>query len=135
MLVFLVDDDYEDHEIFKMSLEKVDPTFEIVTAEDGIDALDYLKKNSTYKPDIIFLDVNMPRMNGKDCIRELRKDPKFESTPMVLYSTHDGQKEVNEAKSAGASDFMTKPASIPEFTKALKDIIIKHGKFSNGDGI
>ncbi len=134
MQIFLVDDDQEDHEIFKMSLEKVDSSIEIVTAESGIEALNYLKDNSAYRPDIIFLDVNMPKMNGKDCVRELRKNSDFAETPMILYSTYDGQREINEAINVGASEFMTKPASITEFAKALKDIIIKHSKPKGTNG-
>jgi len=127
MLVFLVDDDYEDHEIFKMALDKVDSSFEFTTAENGVVALERFKEENL-RPDVIFLDVNMPRMNGKDCIRALRKMEHLKNTPMILYSTHDGQKEVDEAKEAGATDFMTKPASIPEFSKALQTIINKYVK-------
>jgi len=128
MLVYLVDDDYEDHEIFKMAFDKVEPDFKMVTAENGMDALDKIKKDITFKPDIIFVDVNMPLMNGKECLHELRKITHLQNTPMILYSTHDGQKEINEAKEVGASEFMTKPASIPEFTEALKTIVNKYVK-------
>jgi CheY-like chemotaxis protein len=126
MIVFLVDDDYEDHEIFKMALEKLNVPFEFITAESGIEAMELFKSDPSFVPDIVFFDVNMPRMNGKECIRELRKMEYLQKIPMILYSTHDGQKEISEAKSAGASDFVTKPSSIPEFTKILQIIINKH---------
>ena len=128
MLVFLVDDDYEDHEIFKMAFSKVKSDFNLVTAENGIEALDKIKEDPEFNPDIIFLDVNMPRMNGKECIKEMRKIARVQNIPIILYSTHDGQKEINEAKEAGASDFMTKPSSITEFAKALQTIITKYVK-------
>lgn len=131
MLVFLVDDDYEDHEIFKMAFSKVDPSADVLTTESGIEAMDYISQHPDFNPDIIFFDVNMPRMNGKECIRELRKSTFFQNTPMILYSTHDGQKEIDEAQQAGASEFMTKPASIPEFTKALQNIVNRHVKSHN----
>lgn len=133
MLVFLVDDDYEDHEIFRLAFDKVKDFYQLVTADNGIDAIDAFKKDSSFRPDIIFLDVNMPRMNGKDCIRELRKIEALVNTPMILYSTHDGHREAIEAKEAGASDFITKPASISEFTRSLKDIINRHVKTNVGD--
>lgn len=126
MIVFLVDDDYEDHEIFKMALEKVNIPFEFITAESGIEAIELFKKDPAFIPDIVFFDVNMPRMNGKECIRELRKTEYLQKIPMILYSTHDGEKEISEAKNAGASDFVTKPSSITEFAKVLKTIINKH---------
>lgn len=130
MLVFLVDDDYEDHEIFKMAFDKVEDSYHLVTVDNGIEAIETFKNDSNFKPDIIFLDVNMPRMNGKDCIRELRRMETIAHIPMILYSTHDGHKEVIEAQEAGASDFMTKPASITEFTRSLKSMVDRHVKSS-----
>lgn len=126
MLIFLVDDDYEDHEIFQMALKKVDATFGLVVAESGIEAVEKFKNEPDFKPDIIFLDVNMPRMNGKDCIRELRGMPGLTKVPMILYSTHDSEREYVEAREAGASDFITKPASISDFSNALRTILTKH---------
>ena len=128
MLVFLVDDDYEDHEIFKMAYDRVVPSYELVTCENGIEALDYFYKNAGFKPDLIFLDINMPRMNGKECAKELRKLPDLEHVPIILYSTHEGQKELEEALVAGANGFMTKPASISEFAVALKNVITTYFK-------
>ncbi|PBQ32848.1 response regulator [Sphingobacteriaceae bacterium] len=128
MLVFLVDDDYEDHEIFEMAFSKAVTSHQLVTAENGIEAIEKFKQDKSFKPDIIFLDVNMPRMTGKECVHELRKLPELKNIPMILYSTHDSQKEVIEAQRAGATDFMTKPASISEYTQALQEIVKKHVK-------
>lgn len=133
MLVFLVDDDDEDHEIFKMAFKNVSDTSEIITAVNGIEALAYLNNNAAFKPDLIFLDINMPFMNGKECIREFKKITYLLDTPVILYSTHDGQKEVDEAKAAGASDFMTKPASIREYSNVLQTMVNKHVKSKQVD--
>jgi putative two-component system response regulator len=72
-------------------------------------------------------------MNGKDCIRELRRMEAISKIPMILYSTHDGHREMLEAQEAGASDFMTKPASIAEFTQSLKKMVSRHVKPSSFD--
>lgn len=126
MLVFLVDDDTEDHEIFEIAFGKAFSGYTLVTADNAIDAIEKLKDDSTFNPDIIFVDINMPRMNGKDCVRELRKIQTLEKTPIVLYSTHDNHKEIVEAQQAGASDFMTKPGSIQQYTKVLQEMVNKY---------
>lgn len=131
MRVFLVDDDYEDHEIFKMALDSAEPGAELFTAESGIEAIEKLREENKFIPDIIFFDVNMPRMTGKECIRQLRQLKHLEKIPMILYSTHDDKKEFIQAKEVGASDFVTKPASISEYIKTLKTVIDKHVKSQN----
>jgi CheY-like chemotaxis protein len=128
MRVFLVDDDNEDHEIFKIAFSRIDEAAEIITADHGIEALLYLQTHSGYQPDIIFLDVNMPRMNGKDCVRELRKIDRLRDTPIILHSTHDCPKEVEEAAASGASGFMSKPAGISEYVRRLQGVLREYLK-------
>ena len=72
---FLVDDDADDVSIFKEILREVNPSIALVSAADGQEALKFLKHQQDNYPDVIFLDLNMPRMNGKECLSELKKDP------------------------------------------------------------
>ena len=71
--VLLVDDDIDDHEIFCMALENLENCYKCIFAKDGIEALEILKNEEIFIPDIIFLDLNMPRMNGIDCLYEIKK--------------------------------------------------------------
>jgi CheY-like chemotaxis protein len=71
MQCLLVDDDLDDQEIFLMTLEKINKNIKCLTANNGVEALSLLTQNS-FVPDYIFLDVNMPKMNGIECLRSIK---------------------------------------------------------------
>jgi CheY-like chemotaxis protein len=83
---FLVDDDVDDLEIFTLAVEDLRINVNCVTAADGIDALEKLRNDEAFVPDFIFLDLNMPRMNGKQCLLEIKKIERLSSTPVIIYS-------------------------------------------------
>ncbi|HEU5148257.1 MAG TPA: response regulator, partial [Chryseosolibacter sp.] len=83
---FLIDDDEDDRDIFELALQQLGQKFRCVTSESCQDALNSLK-NGDIDPDYIFLDLNMPLVSGRECLGEIRKLPKFESTPVVIYTT------------------------------------------------
>ena len=82
----LVDDDVDDTSLFKEVLEEVTPSVVFNSAEDGSQALHYLKKETSILPDVIFLDLNMPRMGGKECLKEIKSDEKLHSIPVIMYN-------------------------------------------------
>ena len=73
LLFFCVDDDPDNQEIFISSLQDIDPDIKFVSIENGIKALQLIAKDEKFSPDFIFLDLNMPKINGKACLAELRK--------------------------------------------------------------
>ena len=78
---FLADDDPDDREFFTLALRKIDPTIKCVITKVGCEALDFFKENESFIPDFIFLDFNMPRVNGKECFLELRKINRIRLAP------------------------------------------------------
>ena len=126
MLCFLIDDDHDDQEIFGMALREVDSSYACIMASDGMEALEEIKNNKNCKIDLIVLDINMPKMNGKECVIELKKEVHLKDVPTFLYSTHDTGKEIADAHQLGITGFFAKPASIPKLSALLKDIIDKH---------
>lgn len=80
----LVDDDRDDTSLFKEVLEEVNPSILFNSAEDGHQALHFLKSQNDHLPDIIFLDLNMPRMGGKECLTEIKGDEKLNSIPVIV---------------------------------------------------
>lgn len=119
----LVDDDEDDREIFMIALKDLSPDIDCHLACDGVDALDKLRKLPTL-PDFIFIDLNMPRMNGKECISEIKKDGRLLAIPVVIYSTSSSLRDQQDARRLGALHFFTKPSSIHALSTTLKDIFV-----------
>jgi CheY-like chemotaxis protein len=122
---FLIDDDKDDQEIFMLALEDMNINVACVTANDGNEALNKFAQDETFLPDYIFLDLNMPRINGKQCLVEIKKIDHLKNIPVIIYSTSSAQKDKLETEMLGASAFITKPSSISEFTKILSSYLIK----------
>lgn len=121
-LWFVIDDDLDDQEIFVMAVEKVDPEIECTFANDGVHALERLRNENSLKPECIFLDVNMPRMNGIECLEALRKFDKLENVPIYMCSTSSDPKIIGKIKELGARDFIVKPSTIVEFAAVLATV-------------
>lgn len=121
-LLFLVDDDVDDHEIFKSALTQVDEGIVLLIAGNGQDALKMLSAQDRL-PDYIFLDLNMPRMGGIQFLAEIKKSDTLSKIPVIVYSTsnHPGDKE--KALKAGAERFFTKPARYTELCELLQSLL------------
>ena len=121
--IFVVDDDLDDTEIFQEVLSFIDPTIQCSTAENGRDALDKLSR-VTFIPDLIFLDLNMPRMDGKECLRKLKENLLLRSIPVIIYTTSSQSKDIEETMAAGAIKFITKPLNVNDLEKILRPIVL-----------
>lgn len=121
MIILVVDDDAEDIELFCEAVNEIDPEISCVEAYNGVDALKILHRDSLL-PDFIFLDINMPFMNGQKCLAELKGNPAYGEIPVIMYSTTTDQKQIDDCKKLGAS-FLTKPNSYAELVTALRDIM------------
>ncbi|MCG7858238.1 response regulator [Flavihumibacter sp.] len=121
--IFVVDDDLDDTEIFQEVLSFIDPTIQCSTAENGRDALDKLSR-VTFIPDLIFLDLNMPRMDGKECLRKLKENLLLRNIPVIIYTTSSQSKDIEETMEAGAIKFITKPLNVNDLEKILRPIVL-----------
>lgn len=117
--IFLVDDDPDDQEIFASVIEVILPTAKCSGAPNGQRAIEKLTDGSA-KPSIIFLDLNMPLMNGKQFLVEIKKHPEIEKIPVVVLSTSSDPANVAETKQLGASYFITKPDRLSQWEDALR---------------
>ena len=106
----IIDDDSDDQEIFLMCLKSVSEDIVCRTANNGIDAIDMFESQTGYIPDYIFLDVNMPKMNGIECLSHLRKIELLRKTKIFMYSTTSENTVVGESINLGAEGFLIKPA-------------------------
>lgn len=117
--ILLADDDTDDCFFFKMALDALTVTHKLATVADGEKLMTCLLDHAAQLPDILFLDLNMPRKNGFECLTEIKNNPILKSLPVIIYSTSFEIEVVNQLYLNGAQYFMRKP---PEFSQ-LKKII------------
>ena len=125
--VLIVDDDEDDRDLFCEAVNIVDPSIGCIMARNGEEALEGLKRQDLHIPDIIFLDPNMPRLNGMQCLRALKKDSLFEHIPVVIYTTSKLKEDKKAAMQGGAADFVTKPTSVKELCETIAGILVDQG--------
>src|SRR5688500_16081311 len=108
-LLFLVDDDVDDHVIFKSALAKVDEGLALLTATTGYEALIVLSTANTL-PDYIFVDLNMPRMGGMQFLKEIKQTDTLKDIPVIIYTTSSNPSDIAKTRELGAVSFVTKPS-------------------------
>lgn len=113
----LVDDDADDVASFCEALEGGSTSIEFQTAENGIGLFEILL---TYRPDVIFLDINMPIMGGWDCLRRLKSSLEYQRIPVIVFSTSSAKRDIDMAYSLGALLFVTKPEDFSELSDILR---------------
>jgi DNA-binding response OmpR family regulator len=119
---FLIDDDPDDQDVFWMALDELEGKFEVSLAIDGADAMEKFAADSTFVPDYIFIDLNMPRMDGIHCLREIRKLPSLKNSIVTMYSTSSEQKMMEMSLELGANDYIVKPPSLPVLAARLASV-------------
>ncbi|WP_106593960.1 response regulator [Dyadobacter jiangsuensis] len=122
IMIFLVDDDVDDQEIFLLTMQDTGADVECEFACDGIQALEKLGGDS-YQPHLIFIDINMPKMNGMELLVELKQNPRLVKTPIYMYSTSDQKEIVTKCMELGASGFMKKSPDINELRRDFSQLI------------
>ncbi|MBT1706230.1 response regulator [Chryseosolibacter indicus] len=123
-VLFLIDDDQDDQHIFLEALQVIDRSIVCYTAKDGKDALTQLQ-DSLLLPDIIFLDLNMPIMNGKECLKALKTDKNLKHLPVIIYSTSSAEKEKENCLKLGAVQYISKPPQFNALISTLESTLQK----------
>jgi CheY-like chemotaxis protein len=120
--ILLVDDDEDDQVLFIDALNQINNSLNCYIANNGIEALNTLRQTSPM-PDIIFLDLNMPKMGGYECLAEIKKERKFNHIPVIIFSTTKIDSERQRTIQMGANYFFTKPSDFNILTKELTKIL------------
>lgn len=129
--VLLVDDDDDDRIIFREALTELKMEIDLDIAKHGEDALNYLE-NAGDLPDILFLDLNMPIMNGIDCLRHIRQNNAYKNVLVIIYSTSENEEEVEQMLVLGANAYIKKPSSFEGMKKMLYKHLSKEDKTLSG---
>jgi CheY-like chemotaxis protein len=106
--LLLADDDKDDRFFFRKALEQVPVVTHLTTVNDGERLMDYFAKNSKHLPDVLFLDLNMPRKNGVECLVEIKLNEKLKQIPVIVYSTALPDETANVLYRNGAHYYMHK---------------------------
>jgi CheY-like chemotaxis protein len=125
LVCLLIDDDAEEAEIFHYALEELNRPVKCLDARSGKEAIAYLSKHPG-QVDYIFLDMNMPRMSGVECMQQLRKLDTASSTPIVLYSSAFLEEQQEMLKALGARDFLVKTGSVFDLQNSLFRLFESH---------
>ncbi len=120
--ILLADDDKDDQHLFKEALEHTPVDTELTTEDNGQDLMDNLHDPEIPNPDIIFLDINMPGKNGKECLKEIKEDDELKDIPTVMYTTSTSDQDINEAYHKGANLYVPKPYSFSSIIMILRNI-------------
>lgn len=119
---FLVDDDADDVDFFEEVLKDASPLLNLTTAFNGKEALEKLRSDAAALPDVLFLDLNMPLMGGKECLKEIKEDPQLQTLPVIMYTTSSHSKDIEETIMNGAMAFITKPTGTRELKHILQSL-------------
>ncbi len=124
--ILLLEDEPSDAYLVKMALKEGKVLAHLHHVVDGREGLDFLNKTEKYvdapRPDLIFLDLNMPRMNGSEFLTAIKADERFNGIPVVVLTTSDFEKDVIGSYQLGAAGYITKPMDMPQFIKAIQQI-------------
>ena len=120
--ILLVDDDEDDQLLFIDAMREIDKSIQCHVASDGLEAILSLETKSP-TPDLIFLDLNMPKMNGYQCLAQLKKEAKFREIPVVIYTTSKIESDRERTLKMGARYFLTKPSDFSELIGELTRIL------------
>lgn len=121
----IVDDDTDDREMFCEALQDVTPDSICYSAPNGRKAIMALDNREFEIPDLIFLDINMPVMNGWQCLSRLKEAEAYQSIPVIMYSTSSYPEDVEKAQRSGALCFFTKPSTFKELKQSLA-LVVEH---------
>jgi len=121
--IMLADDDEDDRLFFKEAFEEVKIKYDITAFSDGEQLMHYLNENENPLPDIIFLDLNMPRKSGMECLKEIRQNDRLKKISVAIYSTSSSEQDIEDTFVAGANVYIKKPNDFNMLKKVLSDVV------------
>jgi CheY-like chemotaxis protein len=120
--LLLIDDDEDDQELFIEAAREISQDIHITVVPDASIALERLK-TKTVIADVIFSDLNMPRMNGQQFLMEIKRIPELKSIPVIIFSTSSHSHTIQLVKEFGAHEFITKPGLFNELVSTLRRLL------------
>ena len=124
--ILLVEDSPSDAKLTLRALEVADAANEVSHVEDGVQAMAFLRRQGTYaqsqRPDLILLDLNLPCMDGREVLQELKNDPDLKTIPVVVLTTSLAERDILQSYQLHANCYVTKPVNFDRFTEVVRSI-------------
>jgi two-component system, response regulator len=126
--ILMADDDSDDRMMAKEAFEENKLANNIVFVEDGEELLDYLNNRGKHEgannplPGLILLDLNMPKKDGREALRELKSDARLKRIPVVILTTSKAEEDILRSYDLGVNSFITKPVTFDELVKVIRDL-------------
>lgn len=122
--ILLADDDESDRFLFKEAFEEMKVKTVVETVNDGLQLMEYLTRENVTLPHLLFLDLNMPRKNGLECLKEIRSIEKLKDICIAIYSTSASEKDIEETFLNGANVYIQKPSDFSELKQVLHKAVM-----------
>lgn len=123
MQVLLADDDEDDRLLFREAFNEIKIKTVVNTVNDGVELMSLLNQKNTILPHILFLDLNMPRKSGMECLLEIKKIENLKDIPIAIYSTSASEEDIEETFVSGANVYIKKPSDFGTLKKVLEHVI------------
>lgn len=124
--VLLVEDNPGDARLTRIALEEGKVRINLNTVEDGVEALEFLRRHGKYadcdRPDLILLDLNLPRKDGREVLSEIKADENLKRIPVVILTTSQADEDILRAYNLNANCYITKPVDFDRFAKIVRSI-------------
>lgn len=120
--IILAEDDEDDSQFFEEALNSFSDAPALIRAKDGVELTDLLQESDKL-PDLVFLDLNMPRKNGAQCLHEIREQKEFEHLPVIVLSTTSSKDIIDSMYDSGANLYVQKPSDIRLWKRAIQAVL------------
>lgn len=121
--IILADDDEDDRLFFTDAFSELKINTKVHTYNDGIELMNYLNSDDAVLPQVLFLDLNMPKKNGIECLHEIKSNKKFDDIAIAIYSTSSSEEHIEETFVSGANIYIKKPNDFDTLKKVLSDVV------------
>lgn len=128
--ILLIEDNLADQEMTRRALARVDKSIQLVIVDDGEQALDYLLRRDIYcraedspRPDLVLLDLNLPKLSGKDLIARIRQHEAIRHVPLLVLTTSQADEDVLESYRLGCNSYLVKPSRFDQFVTSIEGVI------------
>ncbi len=121
--IILADDDEDDRIFFKDAFDELKITTKVNTYNDGVELMNHLNQEDILLPNVLFLDLNMPRKNGMECLKEIKSNSRFKDIAVAIYSTSSSEEDIENTFVLGANIYIKKPSDFNELKKTLSQVV------------